>query len=107
MALKNFHRILAETPQEIHDLVEQWMNMADLKHLCMKYFIFKSYNDVKCPLCNTDEKKEATLVPIAGTEDGSIAHAIQVHVDCLQEQLWYYPLERAFVAVPKKLNSNL
>lgn len=32
MALKNFHKILANTPQEVEDQVEQWMNRADTIH---------------------------------------------------------------------------
>lgn len=32
MPLKNFHRILAETPKAIHDLVANWMDEQDTKH---------------------------------------------------------------------------
>lgn len=67
----------------------------------MKPFNFDPSHDQKCPLCNTDEIKDATLVPIAGTEEGYNAYAIQVHVDCLRDQLWYYPNNNCFIAVPK------
>jgi hypothetical protein len=44
-----------------------------------------------CPICGTKEDKEVILVSIAGTQDGNNCQAIQVHTDCLQEQLVFYP----------------
>lgn len=67
----------------------------------MTTFTFNSSHDEKCPLCGTNEARETTLVPIAGTEEGHKAKAIQVHVDCLREQLWYYPKNNCFIAVAK------
>ena len=37
-----------------------------------------------CPVCNTLEQKPVVLVSIAGTEDGNITEAVQVHLDCLE-----------------------
>lgn len=42
-----------------------------------------------CPICKTAEDKPVTLVGKAGTEDGSIMEAIQVHVDCLELMIYY------------------
>lgn len=64
-------------------------------------FNFNSSDGEKCPLCNSAEVKEATLVPNAGTKEGYNAQAIQVHVQCLREQLWYYPFTKSFIAIPK------
>jgi RNA polymerase subunit RPABC4/transcription elongation factor Spt4 len=36
-----------------------------------------------CPVCKTKEDKQVTLVPIYGTQEGNIAQAIQIHVDCI------------------------
>lgn len=49
--------------------------------------IFKKFNDshdAKCPVCKTAEMKEAVLVSIYGTQEGNIAEAIQVHLECIE-----------------------
>lgn len=40
-----------------------------------------------CPICGTDENKEVILIPIAGTEEGNLMEAAQVHSECLQNNL--------------------
>jgi hypothetical protein len=50
----------------------------------------KSGKDV-CPICKTSEDKEIMLVPIFGTEEGNNIQAIQIHTQCLQNELTYYP----------------
>jgi len=44
--------------------------------------------DAKCPVCGTNKKGQVVLIPIAGTEEGSIMKAIQVHLGCID--LTYY-----------------
>ena len=37
-----------------------------------------------CPICGrTDEEKRSVLIPIAGTQDGSICQAKAFHADCV------------------------
>jgi hypothetical protein len=73
----------------------------------MKTFNFDPAVGEPCPLCNTMDIKEATLVPVAGTESGVNAKAIQVHIQCLREQLWYYPASKALIALPYELTEVL
>jgi len=40
-------------------------------------------NNWKCPICETNNEKEVTLIEIDGTKDDHIAQADQVHVECL------------------------
>ena len=40
-----------------------------------------------CPICGTNEDKEAVLIAIVGTQDGYNAEASIFHLDCLE--LWY------------------
>ncbi len=40
--------------------------------------------EVTCPICKTNDDRECTLIPIAGTEDGGNCEAQPVHVDCVQ-----------------------
>jgi hypothetical protein len=37
-----------------------------------------------CPICKTQNQKPVILIVKAGTREGNIAEAIQVHVDCLE-----------------------
>ena len=39
-------------------------------------------DNVKCPVCHTDDDGETVLVPIDGTGDGHIAEAQCVHLAC-------------------------
>lgn len=57
----------------------------------MKTFNFNNIGGQICPICGTDESKDATLVPIAGTEEGNNAEAAQVHTSCLTQNMWLYP----------------
>jgi len=53
---------------------------------------FKHFNQSGpevCPICGTNDDKEIILVPIAGTEEGNNMQAIQVHADCLLDNLVY------------------
>jgi len=50
---------------------------------------FNQSGEDVCPICGTNEDKELVLIPIVGTEDGNIEEAIQVHSQCLQENLQY------------------
>jgi UDP-N-acetylmuramoylalanine-D-glutamate ligase len=36
-----------------------------------------------CPICNTQDKKQVVLIIKSGTQEGNIAQAVQVHLDCL------------------------
>lgn len=53
-----------------------------------------------CPVCNTKENKPVTLLPVVGTQEGNLAQAIQVHVECLKpvydptHNLFYQRLEK-------------
>lgn len=58
-----------------------------------------SHNDI-CPICGTDEDKETLLIPILGTEKGNIAEAIQVHVNCLMDNLRYVPYTSGHIVSP-------
>lgn len=52
--------------------------------------MFKGFNSEgePCIVCNTNEDKPCTLIPIIGTEDGNLMQAKAVHVDCLE--FYYY-----------------
>jgi len=45
---------------------------------------FDDSRNAKCPICGTAEKKETVLIAILGTQEGNIAEAAQVHLDCLE-----------------------
>jgi hypothetical protein len=50
----------------------------------MKVFkSFNNYGDDVCPVCGKNTLKETVLIPIAGTENGNIMKAMQVHLDCI------------------------
>jgi len=42
-----------------------------------------------CPICGKSDVKPLTLIPIYDTEEGNIAQASAVHIECLD--LTYYP----------------
>lgn len=44
-----------------------------------------------CPICKTQNEGEIVLVPIAGTKEGNLFQAIQVHTKCINENIVYYP----------------
>lgn len=44
-------------------------------------------NGWKCPICNTNKKKEVVLIIIDGTKEGTIAEAEQVHLECIELRL--------------------
>jgi len=45
---------------------------------------FKHFPDTdKCIICGTNEDRECILIPIFGTEDGSLVQAVPVHTGCL------------------------
>ncbi len=46
--------------------------------------------DKECPICKTKAIKDTILVPIAGTEDGNLYQAVEVHLDCILEGAVYY-----------------
>jgi hypothetical protein len=52
-----------------------------------------------CALCKTAAEGEVILVPKAGTEDGNLSEAVQIHTKCLQERLWFYPERNMVVAM--------
>jgi hypothetical protein len=67
--------------------------------------VFKGYNDIGddvCPICGKNTQKETVLIPIAGTEEGNIMKAMQVHLDCID--LTYYEInnEKFFCQVIEK-----
>lgn len=69
--------------------------------------VFKGFNDQSryvCPICETNENKEAVLFPIDGTEEeDNICEAIQVHHDCLLDHLRYSKdLKFIYVKCPVK-----
>jgi len=41
----------------------------------------------KCPICKTDADKEVVLIGVAGTEEGHIMQAEQIHLDCIELRL--------------------
>ena len=45
-------------------------------------------NNWKCPICNTSDSTEVTLIKIAGTEEGNICEAEQVHINCIDLVLY-------------------
>jgi len=54
----------------------------------MKSFPFNHSESEVCPICGTADIKEATLIPIVGTEEDNNMQAIQVHVDCLSQLVY-------------------
>jgi len=59
-------------------------------------------NDDSCLICGTQKAGEVILIPIVGTKEGNNIQAKQVHTDCLQEQLMYYPENDIIAAVCTK-----
>lgn len=59
----------------------------------MRVFPEANYSEKSkpCPICGTKENKPVVLVGIAGSENGRIMEAVQVHLECLD--LYYYPPE--------------
>jgi hypothetical protein len=41
------------------------------------------YRFAVCPICKTFDDKPCLLIPVDGTNDGSIVQAAPVHVECL------------------------
>ncbi len=54
--------------------------------------------DDNCLICGTQKQGEVILVPITGTKEGNKIQAKQVHTDCLQERLMYYPEHNIIMA---------
>jgi len=54
--------------------------------------IFKGFNKdgQPCPVCKTHNDGPCALVQIDGTEDGNIAEAAAVHLDCINLRLTKY-----------------
>ncbi len=52
----------------------------------MRVFEYPNLSNIKwkCPICGTRDKKEVVLVGKSGTEEGRIAEAEQVHLDCIE-----------------------
>lgn len=51
--------------------------------------------EVKCPVCDTSDDKEAVLVGIIGTEDGNLIQSQPIHLECIdllydKERNWLY-----------------
>lgn len=55
----------------------------------MRTFETGNWGDEVCPICKTNKLGEVILVPIAGTKEGNIAQAKQVHTKCLEDKLFY------------------
>jgi len=57
-------------------------------------------NDWKCPICGTNKVQKVVLVSIAGTQDGNIIQAEQIHLDCInliwdkQNKIMYQEIEK-------------
>ena len=51
---------------------------------------FEGEESKPCVVCNTKKEGKVVLIPIAGTKDGNIVEATQVHLECLGN-LIYYP----------------
>ena len=41
-------------------------------------------DDWKCAICNTNDNKPVTLIPIYGTLKGGNIEAEQFHIDCIE-----------------------
>jgi len=63
----------------------------------MRIFEHPNTTAKSCPICHTMDDKPVTLISIAGTENGGICEAIQVHVDCLD--LIYLPTLQTIVHI--------
>ena len=54
----------------------------------------------RCPICDNSEDGECCLVPIIGTQEGTIVEAIPIHTGCLslvydkKNNIIYQSLER-------------
>ena len=42
-----------------------------------------------CPICGTSNEGECVLVGIVGTLKNHVCKSLPVHIDCLEERLWY------------------
>ena len=40
-------------------------------------------SDFLCPICGKNDDKPVILAGIAGTEDGNVIKAMQIHADCI------------------------
>ena len=43
--------------------------------------------DIKCPICGTNDDKECFLIEIDGTVEGNICQAAPIHLDCITKNL--------------------
>ena len=67
----------------------------------MREFPKPNFDDEKsdpCPLCRTKDIKPIYLIPIAYTGSGNTYEAIQVHKDCLEDNLFYYKEYNSFIS---------
>ena len=63
--------------------------------------VFKDYEipeTHRCPLCNNITKGDVVLAPIAGSQVGARSAATPVHLDCLLNNIVYYPMFGAIAA---------
>lgn len=57
--------------------------MSDIRAIRPDPRTFKHFpEDLKCPVCNTNDDGETVLVPIDGTEDGMNCEAQCIHLAC-------------------------
>lgn len=45
-------------------------------------------DDLKCPICDTNDDGVMVLIPIAGTEDGNNMQAQPMHLGCAVIRQW-------------------
>jgi len=68
--------------------------------------VFEEFNPMgKCPLCRTNKNEKTVLISMAGTQRGHICQAEQFHLDCLLDNLVYYP-EKGVVAAVLREKEN-
>ena len=55
-----------------------------------------------CPVCGTNEQGECVLIPVDGTEDGSVCEAVPVHRDCINASVCRIDSSRTVIYIEVK-----
>lgn len=68
----------------------------------MRTFEGGNWDGAVCPLCGTAKEGKIVLVPIAGTFEGNLAQAREIHVECIGDVLIYYPEQKMIAGKAKE-----
>lgn len=58
---------------------------------------FPKSENIKCPICGTNNDGECFLMPIDGTEEGNICQAQPTHVSCIKLSMFRFNKEHGLI----------